>query len=70
MFGLSTPTPRVRCPKNGVVCLGLDVAAGWEFVVGSSTEAGWGSAVGLNFTDGLEFAAGVENAPGESRFPC
>ena len=67
------PNPQGLGPKNGapgynlpqlrVLCLGLDVAAGWGFA------AGWGSAAGLNST-GLEFAAGVENAPGEAGYPC
>ena len=60
MFGLGTPTPRLRGhinvvpgstqPKPCVVCLGLDVAVGldWGFA------AVWG------------FAAGVENALGEA----
>ena len=51
MFGLGTPTTRVRGPKDwvpgynlsklSVVCLGLDVAAGQGFTAGSCSEAGW-----------------------------
>ena len=64
LFALVTPTTRVRGPKNGVVFLGLSVAAGWGFAVGSGSEAG------LKSTEVLEFSACVKNAPGKAGYPC
>ena len=62
LFGLGTPNPRVRCPKNGarrynlpklwVLCSSLDNVAGWSFAAGSGFEAGWGSVEGWGSATG------------------
>ena len=43
MFGLGTPTPRVRGPKNGVPGYTLPKLSVWMLQVsaGSCSEAGW-----------------------------
>ena len=48
-------------PKPSLVCLGLDVAAGWGFSEGRDFAAG------LDFTGCFEIAAGVENPLGKPR---